>query len=140
VHRLGPEITKAYVGAGGSLTDRGANESDFDPNLGYNQLHANVRISARLADSKIKALQDQYQRGTYGRGQQKLISDEAEAVRKRLAAAGGAGSAAGPGRGGQSGGDQLPPQAIGRLIEGHNTEFSNGQVWRLQNGKPTRIK
>lgn len=88
VHRIGPEISKAYVGAGGTGAERGTNEEDFDVNLGPDQIKNNIAISAKLADSKIKALQDQYQRGTYGRGQQKLISDEAEATRQRLATSG----------------------------------------------------
>lgn len=93
VHRIGPEVEKAYIGAGGTGTERGANEQDFDPNMAPQQIKDNVRISASLADSKIKALQSQYQRGTYGRGQQKLISDESEATRQRLSGAGGGGTA-----------------------------------------------
>lgn len=85
VHRLAPEITSAYVVSGGTQGERGTNESDFDPGLGLNQIKSNIGVSAQLADSKIKALQDQYKRGTYGRGQQKLISDEAESARQRLA-------------------------------------------------------
>jgi hypothetical protein len=85
VHRIGPEVTKAYIASGGSMGERGTNEEDFDPKLSPDQIKNNIGISAVLADSKIKALQDQYQRGTYGRGQQKLISEEANAARQRLA-------------------------------------------------------
>ena len=85
VHRLGPEVTKAYVASGGSVGERGTNEADFSRNLGPDQIKANIGVSAQLADSKIKALQAQYDRGTYGRGGQKLISDEAEQARQRLA-------------------------------------------------------
>jgi len=84
VHRLGPEVTKAYLASGGSVGERGTNEEDFDPKLSPDQIKANIGISAHLADSKIAALQDQYNRGTYGRGQQKLISDIAESARQRL--------------------------------------------------------
>lgn len=84
VHRLGPEVTKAYIAGGGSVGERGTNEADFDAALSPAQRNANIGVSAVLADSKIKALQDQYQRGTYGKGQQRLISDEAEAARQRL--------------------------------------------------------
>src|SRR5262249_38388928 len=31
VHRVGPELTKAYLGAGGSAGERGADEKDFSP-------------------------------------------------------------------------------------------------------------
>lgn len=84
VHRLGPEVTKAYLAAGGSVGERGTNEADFDSSLGPDQIKQNIGVSALLADSKIKALQDQYQRGTYGKGKQKLMSDEAEAARQSL--------------------------------------------------------
>jgi len=86
VHRLGPEITKAYVAGGGTQGERGTNEEDFRADMGPDQIKQNIGISALLADSKIKAIQDQYQRGTYSRGKQKLISDEAEAARQNLAA------------------------------------------------------
>lgn len=85
VHRLGPEIGKAYVAGGGTAGERGTNEEDFADSLGPDQLKGNVGISAMLADSKINALQDQYKRGTYGRGQQQLISDEAQQARQALA-------------------------------------------------------
>lgn len=84
VHRLGPEVTKAYLASGGSVGERGTNEEDFSSNLSPSQIKANIGVSAQLADSKIKALQDQYQRGTYGRGRQQLISPEAEQARQQL--------------------------------------------------------
>lgn len=84
VHRLGPEVTKAYLASGGSVGERGTNEEDFSSSLGPKQIKSNIGISALLADSKIKALQDQYSRGTYGKGKQKLISDEAEQARQTL--------------------------------------------------------
>lgn len=92
LHRLGPEITRAYVASGGSIGERNTNEEDFAVSAGPKQIRNNIAESARLADSKIKALQDQYNRGTYGRGKQKLISEEAEATRQRLAGGGGVGN------------------------------------------------
>ena len=89
VHRLGPEVTKAYLAAGGSVGERGTNEEDFSSKQSPDQIKNNIAISAKLADSKIAALQDQYQRGTYGHGQQRLITPDAEAARKRLAGGGG---------------------------------------------------
>lgn len=60
VHRVGPEIAKAYIGAGGSAGERGADEKDFDPSLGTQQLKSNVGITAQLLRSKIGALQNQW--------------------------------------------------------------------------------
>ena len=84
VHRLGPEVTKAYIAGGGTSGERGSNEEDFSSNLAPKQIKQNIGISAYLADSLIKANQEQYNRGTYGRGQQKLMTDEAEGIRQRL--------------------------------------------------------
>ena len=85
VHRLAPEIAKAYVANGGSVGERGTNEEDFRSSLGPTQINSNIGVSAQLFDSKIKQLQDQYNRGTYGQGKQKLISDDAEHARQQLA-------------------------------------------------------
>jgi hypothetical protein len=34
----------------------------------------------------------------------------------------------------------LPPAAMSALKEGHVTTFSNGQQWKLTNGKPEQVK
>lgn len=60
VHRVGPEIAKAYLGAGGSAGERGADEKDFDPSLGPQQLKSNVSMTAKLLRSKISALENQW--------------------------------------------------------------------------------
>jgi hypothetical protein len=60
VHRLGPEITKAYVGAGGTEGDRGTNEKDFEYSLGPKQLKSNVGVTAKLFRSKISSLENQW--------------------------------------------------------------------------------
>lgn len=60
VHRVGPELSKAYIGAGGSAGERGADEKDFDPNLGPKQLTTNVAMTARLLRSKIASLENQW--------------------------------------------------------------------------------
>ena len=116
VHRLAPEITSAYVTSGGTAGERGVNESDFDSKLGPQQIKSNIGVSAQLADSKIKALQDQYQRGTYGRGQQKLISDEAETARQRLAGQSPVGKA---------------PLKIGDVVKGY--KFKGGDPAKPEN-------
>jgi len=84
VKRLGPEITAAYITGGGTAGERGTNEEDFDPNLGMQQIRSNIGITAYLAGSKIDANQRQYNAGTYGYGEQKLLSDETEAQRQKL--------------------------------------------------------
>ena len=60
VHRVGPEITKAYVGAGGGEGERGTTEKDFDPALGPQQLKSNVGVTAKLLRSKISSLENQW--------------------------------------------------------------------------------
>lgn len=79
VNRLGPEVSRAYIGAGaGTLEDRKGNKIDFDVALSPKQLLDNAVETVRLGVSKIKANQDQYNRGTYGRGKQKFLTDENE--------------------------------------------------------------
>jgi hypothetical protein len=125
VHRLGPEISKAYIQGGGTAGERGTNEEDFNPSLAPQILRGNVAMSARLAESKIKALQDQYKRGTYGMGEQQLITDEAEAIRQRLAASsgnigGGMISVQIPG--------QLPGQIPAAQLDAFKKKYPNAQV------------
>lgn len=60
VHRVGPELSKAYIGAGGSAGERGSDEKDFDPNLSPQQLRSNVAITSQLLRSKISSLENQW--------------------------------------------------------------------------------
>ena len=60
VHRVGPELSKAYIGAGGSAGERGSDEKDFDENLAPQTLRANVGITAKLLRSKISSLENQW--------------------------------------------------------------------------------
>ena len=125
VHRLAPEVTKAYVAGGGTSGERGTNESDFASSLGQDQRNSNIGISAYLADSLIKANQDQYNRGTYGRGQQKLISDEAEAARQQLTQLVPANLKK---QGGQQGGPRPPKKGDTQTYQGHTYDF-DGTQW-----------
>jgi hypothetical protein len=84
VHRIGPEIGKAYVAGGGTAAERGVNEEDFADNKSPQQIMEAIGISASLADSKIKALQKQYLDGTGSRGKLKLLTDESEGIRQHL--------------------------------------------------------
>jgi hypothetical protein len=110
VSRLGAEVGKSYgEGTGG---ERLSNAGDFSSDRTPDQLKQAIGTAALLADSKIKALQDQYTRGTYGRGQQKLITDEAEAARQRLA---------------------------GRAANLQQQQFKVGQTVTLRNGKTVTV-
>ncbi len=84
VHKVGPELSSAYLAGGGSVGERGATEKDFDSSFAPDQLESNVAVSAKLLGGKIKANQDQYSRGTYGRGKQELITKEAKDALERL--------------------------------------------------------
>ena len=88
VHKVGPELASAYIAGGGAVGERGATEKDFDSSMGADQILKNIGISAELLKGKIKANQQQYERGTYGRGKQKLLSDEAQATLDRLSGLG----------------------------------------------------
>jgi hypothetical protein len=61
VHRVGPEISKAYIGAGGSAGERGADEKDFDENLAPGVLKNNAALTAQLLRSKISSFENQWE-------------------------------------------------------------------------------
>lgn len=60
VHRVGPEVVKAYAGTGGGVEERASSEKDFDPNLPTQTLKANVGVTAQLLRSKIASLENQW--------------------------------------------------------------------------------
>lgn len=80
VHRVGPEISSAYVPGGGGEKERLADEADFSSSLSPKQLHTNAAETVKLLRSKIDALQNQYQQTT-GRQDfnQKFITPAAQA-------------------------------------------------------------
>src|SRR6185437_2722272 len=96
VHRIGPEITKAYISGGGGEGERFANEADFSPNLSPQQLHGNIATSVNLLRSKIGFLENQYKQ-TVGRDDfgQRFITPQANAAFNRLAGDQGGGGKAG---------------------------------------------
>lgn len=53
LHRVGPEMTSAYVKGGGGQAERGANEEDFDLSKGAKQIQSNIAESAMLLNSKL---------------------------------------------------------------------------------------
>lgn len=91
-HKVGEEMTKAYVGAGGGEGDRGTNASDFDVNLGAKQIKGNIGISAKLLQGKINGLKNQYETAIPGRKFDGFISPEAQQTFQQL----GGGSAPAP--------------------------------------------
>jgi hypothetical protein len=100
VHRVGPELSKAYIGAGGSAGERGTDEKDFDPSLGAGQLKSNVGISAQLLRSKIGALENQWDQNkspNMKSFEDQFISPEAKKQLDRWAPGGKSVGAAGPG-------------------------------------------
>lgn len=60
LHRVGPEMTAAYVQGGGGEGERGANQSDFDISKGAKQITDNIAESAKLLRSKIGAQEKQW--------------------------------------------------------------------------------
>lgn len=78
IHRVGPELTAAYVQGGGGEGERGTTQADFDPSLGNAQLKANAGVTAQLLRSKIGSLENQY-KNTMGRDdfQQRFMTPEA---------------------------------------------------------------
>lgn len=125
VHRLGPEVTRAYVAGGGSVGERGTNESDFSPSLAPGQLKANVGVSAQLAGSLVDALENRYKGGTFGRGNlQTLLSPEAQAARQQLAGQSPVGRTAPP-----------MPRVLTAADVG-KTYTKGGKVWRITRVNP----
>ena len=100
VHRVGPELSKAYIGAGGSAGERGTDERDFDPSLGPQQLKSNVGITTQLLRSKIGALENQWDQNkspNMKSFEEQFISPEAQKQLDRWAPGGKSVGAAGPG-------------------------------------------
>lgn len=88
VHRVGPEIAKAYVGSGGSAGERGADEKDFDPSLGPQQLRSNAAITAQLFRSKISAFENQWDQNKSANMpsfQERFIMPEAQRTLDKIA-------------------------------------------------------
>ena len=81
VNRVGPEVTRAYVGTGGEASERKENEGDFNPNYSPDQLLSNVKITIRLLRSKMGALENQWNKGM-GRNdfEERFIIPEAKAA------------------------------------------------------------
>ncbi len=65
VHRVGPELTNAYVGSGGEASERKEAGGDFSENNSPAQIQNAARITAKLLASKITATLFQFRRGMH---------------------------------------------------------------------------
>ena len=80
------ESAKAFIAGGGGEGERASKRANFDRDKGDQQISDNIKALMDLADSQRKGLENQYARGTFGKGLQtgKLFSPEALAARDRL--------------------------------------------------------
>jgi hypothetical protein len=85
IHRVGPELTAAYVQGGGGEGERGTTAADFDPSLGNKQLKDNAAVTAQLLRSKIGSIENQY-KNTMQRDdfQKRFITPEAQRTLNKL--------------------------------------------------------
>jgi hypothetical protein len=89
LHRVGPEISKAYVPGGGGEAERAANIADFASDRNSAQRNGAITASAKLLKSVANNLQEQYNRGTFGKGKQVLFSPESTAALNAVAGSAG---------------------------------------------------
>jgi hypothetical protein len=96
LHRVGPEVTAAYIPGAGGEAERIANAQDFSENLPPQTLHNNIATSVKLLRSKVGSLENQY-KNTVGRNDfaQRFITPEAQASFQKMSA-------------GQAGGQEPP--------------------------------
>jgi hypothetical protein len=63
VNSVAPELVKIYRGSGGAEADIKATMGDFSPNASPEQLKGALSETAKLLQSKLDALNDQYSKG-----------------------------------------------------------------------------
>lgn len=80
VHKVAPEINRAYVGGVGSQGEVMTQESDFDPKMGDQQLRSNVGITTKLLRSKIGSLENQWKNTMGTDFESRFITPEAKQV------------------------------------------------------------
>lgn len=95
VHRVGPELVKAYTGAAGGQAEREVAAHDFDPNLSPEQLKANIAMTAHLLQSKLDAKQSQW-KNVMGDRSFNFLSPEAQSTMQKLNSGGSGGRGAKP--------------------------------------------
>lgn len=81
VHKVAPELNRAYVGGVGSQGEIKDQASDFEAKMGDQQLRSNVGITAKLLRSKIGSLENQWKQ-TMGSDDfdQRFMTPEAQAA------------------------------------------------------------
>ena len=89
VHKVAPELNRAYVGGVGSQGEIKTQESDFDPKLGDRQLRSNVAITTKLLRSKIGSLENQWKTTMGSDFGARFIMPEAKAAVEKWAPEGG---------------------------------------------------
>jgi hypothetical protein len=60
VNRVGPELTRAYVGTGGEQAEREVNKSDFDSSRSPDQLMDSISATIKLLHSKIRSKENNW--------------------------------------------------------------------------------
>lgn len=62
LHKVGPELTKAYLKSGGTEGERGSNEDDFALSKGQAQIQNNIFESANLLNSKLASKRNDWEK------------------------------------------------------------------------------
>jgi hypothetical protein len=146
VHRVGPELTNAYVGSGGESAERKEAGGDFDVNGAPGQIKGAARITAKLLSSKMGSLLFDFKRAAHfspddPRGQEmveQFFTPEAIDVMNRMFPGWQAGVE--PGGGGKTGGGggagkkyvQYGRSADGKTSVGFTAD---GKLWNVNTGK-----
>lgn len=92
VRRVGPEVANSYVQGGGGQEERQAIMHDFSASMSPQQLHSNVKVTAKLLNGKVGAMRQTW-KNTMGDKPMPNISPEAEDTLRRLSSEGGAATA-----------------------------------------------
>jgi hypothetical protein len=84
--KVGDEFTKSFIPGAGGEKERMEAAGDFRRQLGDQQISGNIKAAIHAMDAQQQNLIQQYNRATYGKGQQgaNLMTPEALAVRNRL--------------------------------------------------------
>lgn len=90
---VGPELAQAYGQATGG--ERNEVQSHFSSSLAPQQILDNIAARATLLKGKMDMIQSDYNRGTYNRGKQSLLAQEANAALQKVTKGGGSAIAVG---------------------------------------------
>lgn len=144
------ELTRVFRGTGGAEADIQGWMKQLESAGSPEALHGVVRSMAELINSRVEALGEQYQQGM---GTTKdpltlLTPDKQKAFRRLMGEAGQEDQSAAPApssgaapampQKGATASGPTPPTSM--LKEGHNSNFTNGQVWTLRGGRAVRVR